>query len=708
MRQAGSKFLLGFAVSALCFSAAIVGANVIIDPFMFWNVVTIPGVNSQRPEFASLTRMAKAQAMCRLQPSSVIMGSSRAEVGVDPHYPAWRQFPGKTYNLALSGVGLKEMELMLRHARYASPHLRHVVMALDFLMFNANREAVLFGTEVLDFDPNRLLRSPSDSCLRTYLYDANKLVWIKGVPFDLATVRKQVPDWRNSDPSWHDVLYWLSLSDRGGFRGSNYDVLNPVAQRNGFRTLFDGAGGFAGQEAYYVSRVWRPPPDQRFCFTRPGQPGTIAVFRDIVKFGRESGIDIRFVINPIHARMLIALQEAGLWPQYEDWKRDLVDVLTAEAKQDHAKPFPLWDFSGFNSITTEPIPFFGDKQHMMRWWWEPSHYQEATGHLMLDRVLDYKPDLANVPPDFGVLLSPSNIDSWLAETRERGRVYRRDQPGEVAVVADKILPLIADADGTNCGYDVDALQEGSAALRHGDHEAAQADFSHAIAIHDADERRAEAEGIPDREVKFPQLLREAEAGKLLPNDLADWEAYQARANQRAAQDDVVGAIEDYTQAIRLTPSNKELYFLRGRARLHIKDYAGASRDFEAGLKLDPTNTVLQELEKQAGASPSDEGTQHPMVDATTIDPQAAVTFQQEGDAAKAKGDLMGAIRAYDKAIRVSPPNTALYYLRGTTYLEAGEFAAAAEDFRAGLKLEPVNPALQYLLEEAKLGMGKHT
>jgi tetratricopeptide (TPR) repeat protein len=707
MRQAGSKFLLGFAVSALCFCAAIVATNVIVDPFMFWRLVTIPGINSQRPEFSYWTRLAKAQLMCRLQPSSVIMGSSRAEVGLDPSYPAWRQFPGRTYELGLSGVGLKEMELMLRHTEYASPNLRHVVMALDFYMFNANREAVVFGTEVLDFDPNRLLTSPSDSCLRTFGYDATKLLWMKGIPFDLATVRRQVPDWRNSDPSWDDVLDWLSLSDRDGFRGDNYNVLIPMAQHNGFRTLIDGAGGFAGQEAYYVSRVWRPLPDQRFCFTRPGQPDTIALFRGIAKFARESGIDIRFVINPIHARMLIALQEAGLWPQYEDWKRDLVRVLAEEAKQDHANPFPLWDFSGFNSITTEPIPFFGDTQHMMRWWWEPSHYQKVTGDLMLDRVLDYKLGLASVPPDFGVLLSPSNIETWLAETRDRGRVYRRDQPGEVAVVTDKVLPLLADADGTNCGYDIEALRAGSGALRRGDQAAAKADFARAIAIHDADERRAEAERVPYREVAFPKLLAEAEAGKALADELPSWQAYQARGNARAAKANLAGAIADYTRAIELGPPNTGLYSLRGEARMGTKDYLGALRDFKTGLGLDPNNTVLQDLEKQARAALSNE-TSPPIGPVRAADPEAAAKLQQEGDAARAKGDLIGAIRAYDKAIEVSPPNTALYYLRGTARLEAGEFAAAAEDFRSGLRLEPANPTLQYLLEEAKLGKAKHT
>ncbi|HEV2101039.1 MAG TPA: tetratricopeptide repeat protein [Stellaceae bacterium] len=657
--------------------------NIIIDPFGFWDLVSIRGINSQRPEVAASARMAKAEIVCRMQPDTVIMGTSRAEVGLDPHHPGWGKFPGKTYNLALAGSGLKELELTLRHAVYASPHLRHVVMALDFLMFNANREAVVFGTEVLDFDPNSLLSSPSDSCLRVFFHNADKLAWIGGIRFAIATVLDQMPDVQRLDPAKSQVTKWLALYDRSGFRGNNFDVLLPLAQKNGFRSLIDSVNGEnAGQEAYYASKIWRAGPDQRYCFTRPGQPDTIAVFRNIVAFARKSGIDIRFVINPIHARMLVAIEEIGLWPQYEAWKRDLVSVLAQDARQNHAKPFPLWDFSGFNTVTTEPIPPPGDNRTMMRWWWEPSHYQKAAGDLMLDRALDYRPGLASVPSDFGILLTPANIDAWLAETRERGREYRRDQPKEVKIVSNRVLPLIADADGTNCGYDIDALREASASLRRGDHATAEADFAHAVAIHEADEQQAAALGVPDREVGFPKLLREARAGKEIPVSLANWQAYQTRADERAAKSDFAGAIGDYTRAIRFGPANSTLYLLRGTARLRLADSASAIQDFEAGLKLEPTNPTLQALRRQAEAT-------------------LAVKLQQEADAARSNRDVTAAIRLYGEAIGVSPPSTELYYLRGTARLDTGDFTGAAEDFDAGLRLDPDNAALAALRRRAQ-------
>ena len=683
MQQRARKFVLFFALAVVCFSVAIIGLNVIVDPFGVWGVATIPWVNDQRPQIAASARMAKAQTICRLQPNSAIMGTSRAEVGLDPRHPGWRKFPGNTYNLALAGSGIKELELTLRHAVYADPRLRHVVMALDFLMFNANREAVVFGTEVMDFDPNALLTSPSDSCLRTFFHNADKLAWVGGIRFDIATILDQLPDASRLHPGTMGVAAkWAALYDREGFR-KYFDVLTHITDIGGFRPMFDSTTGKnPAQEIYYSSKIWRAGPDQRYCFTRSGQPDTIAIFRNIVKFARESGIDIRFVINPIHARMLIALQEIGLWPEYEEWKRDLVAVLAEDADHNHAKPFPLWDFSGFNTITTEPIPPLGDNKSVMRWWWEPSHMQKAAGDLMLDRVLDYRPGLAAVPSDFGLLLSPSNINAWLAETRDRGRAYRRNQPTEVEIVSSRVLPLLADADGTNCGYDIDALREGSAALRRGDHAAAEAAFAHAVAIHEADEQKAAALGVPDREVKFAERLREVRSGRELSVALSDWIAYQTRGIQRSAQRDFAAAVDDYTRAIHLGPPNPALYFLRGTTRMQIPDDAGAIQDFEAGLKLDPTNPALQVLRRQAEIA-------------------LAAQLQHDADAVRSRRDLTAAIRLYGEAIGVGPQNTALYYLRGTARLDTGDFAGAVEDFEAGLKLDPNNATLHVLQQRAQ-------
>jgi tetratricopeptide (TPR) repeat protein len=90
--------------------------------------------------------------------------------------------------------------------------------------------------------------------------------------------------------------------------------------------------------------------------------------------------------------------------------------------------------------------------------------------------------------------------------------------------------------------------------------------------------------------------------------------------------------------------------------------------------------------------------------ARLIDPLAAAAAQRRADAKRRRGNLAGAIRDYDEAITVSPPNTALYYLRGTAHQEIEDHAGAIADFEAGLKLDPSNATLHFLLQQSRAAL----
>ena len=591
-------FVIAVIVCALLAPFSVPLANIVVDPFYRFGWVSIEGFNAQKPQFAPQERLAKPGVVCRMQPSSVVLGTSRVEVGIDPLHPGWGQ-AGSSYNLAMAGAGLKELDLTLRHTVHASPRLRLALVGLDFLMFNAHREAVVFGTEVIGFDQQRLMLSSADTCWRSFIHDADMFLGVGGLKYDYATITGQMPASNRYDVDKAEISKWAALYDRYGFRGDFYDVLNGLILRIGHRKGFDGgSGNLASQEYYYATRVWRPAPEQRYCLEREGQPNTMATFREMLDFARRSGVDVKFFINPIHARMLIALREAGLWPVYEEWKRGLVRTLEAEARTSGAGPFQLWDFSGINSVTAEHIPKLGELTEM-QWWWEPSHYRKGAGDLMLDRMLDYRAPSRTVPDDFGLSLTPANIESWIAKTRNGLRSYMLREPQEAEIIRARLAPVMGEAEGSNCGYDVQAVMEGSRALRRDDREGAQAAFARAVAIHKGDRLHYAMLGVPFREKGFESLLALARAGKDIAPRLSDWVAYQNRGNERVGQGNLEGAVEDYSQAIRLGPPNAALHFLRGTTRLRLEQFALAAQDFEAGLKLDPTNAALKQLLEQA-------------------------------------------------------------------------------------------------------------
>jgi len=699
-------FVIALIVCALLAPFAIPLANIVVDPFDRFGWVSIEGFNAQKPQFAPQERLAKPGVVCGMKPSSVVLGTSRVEVGIDPRHPGWGS-AGSTYNLAMAGSGLKELDLTLRHTAHASPRLRLALVGLDFLMFNAHREAVVFGTEVLGFDQQRLMLSPTDSCWRSFIHDANLVLGIDGLAYDYATIAGQIPESDRGDMA--QITKWTTLYDRYGFRGDFYDVLNPLILRIGHRSIFDGASGnLASQEYYYATRIWRPAPEQRYCFEREGQPNTMATFREMLDFARRSGIDVKFFINPIHARMLIARREAGIWPQYEEWKRGLVRTLEAESRTSGASPFQLWDFSGINSVTTEHIPKLGELTEM-QWWWEPSHYRKGAGDLMLDRMLDYRAPSRTVPDDFGLSLTPDNIESWIVKTRDGLRSYMLREPQEAEIVRARLAPVMGEAEGSNCGYDVQAVMEGSRALRRDDREGAEVAFARAVAIHKADRHHYAMLGVPFREKGFAGLLALARAGKEVAPHLSDWIAYQNRGNERVGQGNLEGAVEDYSQAIRLGPPNAALNYLRGTTRLRLDQFALAAQDFEAGLKLDPSNATLKQLLEQARVGAEEQQYGPARTDAN-FSPRLASweAYQTRGNERLAQGNLEEAAEDFSQAIRVGPPNTALFFLRGTTRLRLEQFAQAAQDFEAGLKLDPSNATLKQLLEQARVGADKQT
>src|SRR5205807_10274719 len=67
-------FLKAMSMVAIATGLAIVTINMVIDPYRRFELVTIPGVNAQRNQFPHEARMAKAEAVCRIQPTSVAMG----------------------------------------------------------------------------------------------------------------------------------------------------------------------------------------------------------------------------------------------------------------------------------------------------------------------------------------------------------------------------------------------------------------------------------------------------------------------------------------------------------------------------------------------------------------------------------------------------------------------------------------------------------
>ena len=137
-------------------------------------------------------------------------------------------------------------------------------------------------------------------------------------------------------------------------------------------------------------------------------------FKNVIELCQENNIDYRVFISPTHATQYEAIDRAGLWPTFEDWKREVVKIT------------PVWDFSGYNSITTETI------SESMKNYIDNSHYSQYTGDLVLNKIFADRTN--SVPQDFGVLIDRSNLESHLQQIKLDRQQWRENNPLEVELV----------------------------------------------------------------------------------------------------------------------------------------------------------------------------------------------------------------------------------------------------------------------------------
>jgi len=177
------------------------------------------------------------------------------------------------------------------------------------------------------------------------------------------------------------------------------------------------------------------------------------------------------VVQPANGE---ALRAAGLWPEFERWKEVLVNILAEDSSRHPGEQaFPLWDFSGYNSITSEPIPNAGDTSTQMKWYWESSHYKTEVGNFVLDRIFNYRQSdnryrnesekiatscigalcqthfdsvatQNEIPADFGVQLTQRNLATHQAAILANGELYRLTHQQDVALLDQLACQAMAD------------------------------------------------------------------------------------------------------------------------------------------------------------------------------------------------------------------------------------------------------------------------
>ena len=396
MSEAG-RYLRRVALFGLALVALLAAFNLFVDPYGNFDVPRIAGVNGRALGFNRQPLLAKFLAVSRVQPASIILGNSRPESAYDPAYPGFAARPA--YNLAVGGAGLGQIRRYYLEA-LATGHLRQVLLATDFSMFDASQESAQRVPEVfmLTDDSGRNAGAGRK--------------WER-VAFTLLSGAASGDSWwslrRQRDPV---VEYSPS-----GLRDVTEDE-RKVEREGGHRSAS------LLTESAFLATNFRDVASPRF---RDGYQALLGEFRELVAVSAQRGIRLDVVINPVHARLTYVYAAAGLWPAYEQWKRDLVAGV-ANAGGSVA----LWDFSGVSACTSEQMPPEGDAKTKMRWYRESGHFSPSLGTLVLDRVFGF--DAAAACPGLGRRLDAATLDATLAGQRAALRRWIATHPGDAAEI----------------------------------------------------------------------------------------------------------------------------------------------------------------------------------------------------------------------------------------------------------------------------------
>ncbi len=400
--------------------------NAIVDPFDITRWLVLGGFNAEKPALQTRVRLAKAIKVRRLKPDEIVLGTSRSHVGIRMSHPGWP--PGVGYNLGFDGATPEEMYAYLRHAA-ANRSMRLVVLGLDTWQIVGNPTSVR-----PDFDPN-LLDDPETPWRRLWadLDEARYLTSLDAVQASLETLEAQgapAPTWfAPSGQRLGEVFFRRP--------GEDYETKGPTAY---FLAVDREEVGFK-----LPSAARAPIGPIR---GRPRKPtDSFDYIRKIVEFCRDRRVELKVFITPAHAHQMEISALMGEWLAIEQGKRRLVKLLASAGAVGTTPPFELWDFSGYSSVTTEPLPPAASRQEM-RFYWDSSHFKQGVGDWVLDRLFRVARSEHPVPADFGQQLTPQTVAAVLASIRQGRDAYERSHGPDIALLRGYIAAAKAGQAGS--------------------------------------------------------------------------------------------------------------------------------------------------------------------------------------------------------------------------------------------------------------------
>ncbi len=344
--------------------------NWLIDPYDIFFSPHYKRINEIKTACKIQERLYRAIEVKRRRPDAIILGSSRPMCGIDLNYLRKGDYQC-AYNAGFGGANIEEIYYFFEHAIYWQPDLKLVILGLDFFAFNLNSHPRPdFSHDYLKSGTLNLKHILTLSFSKTALERSYETVMNNA--FDAELLVPYLPNGLHN-PFLTMQNYFYTKDDMDYIKAS----------------FLDDSKMYLNFELDYKK---------------------INFFQKIVERCLANNIELKVFVCPTKAIYWEAVHRMQLWTYLEDLKRRLSAI------------WPIWDFSGYNPITTQSIEQIDNPLYF-----ECSHFRPYTGNLILDRLFDQPQALQS----FGYYLTPGTVEDILVEIRKDRLNWLNTKPKEL-------------------------------------------------------------------------------------------------------------------------------------------------------------------------------------------------------------------------------------------------------------------------------------
>ena len=342
----------------------VVSINYFIDPFGITGAPRLPGLNKYKVDIGGRVRLMKKYSPLMSQHNALVVGNARSEIGINPAHHCFADSGMVVYNMGLPGAKVRDQVSYAANVMNHQP-VKAVFLSLDFTDFIFTRRKIgRSGLKTLGEHQEKGFKYRADG--------EDNPAYLSGLALDyysaLFSLDALVSSFRTV------ALQGTFASDRTAAGFNPARDYNGVVQVEGSSALFDQK--MKDLREHFAVPWYLVDSEGRM-------DSAFDEIRYFLDLARQKQVRVYLFINPLHEVFWTLLADRGLTSLNEVWLEEIQELVEGYPRD----TVTLWDFSGDSPYIHEPVPAPSIKTGPLKWFWEPSHYREELGGLMIETML---------------------------------------------------------------------------------------------------------------------------------------------------------------------------------------------------------------------------------------------------------------------------------------------------------------------------------